>query len=171
MTAKKKTAVRKPTFDHDDALFGRVATILEQSRANAVRAVKSHMMLACWLIGREIVQEIQGGGERAAYGKQVLDALSRRLTQRFRPRFSETSLKYFQTFYLAYGNRRPLGDHLIIEDQSLEKSRPLGADLTIRHPPGDESLSGFSLQLTRLQGFLPELGEPCLRRLREVTPF
>jgi len=42
----KKTAVRKPTTGGDEALFGRVATILEQARTNVVRAVNSHMVLA-----------------------------------------------------------------------------------------------------------------------------
>jgi hypothetical protein len=67
----KKIVVRKSTTGGDEALFDRVSTILEQARANVVRAVNSHMVLAYWLIRREIVQEIQGGGKRAAYGKQV----------------------------------------------------------------------------------------------------
>ena len=29
------------------------------------------MVIAYWLIGREVVQQIQGGDERAEYGKQV----------------------------------------------------------------------------------------------------
>jgi predicted nuclease of restriction endonuclease-like (RecB) superfamily len=129
--APKKTAVRKPTAADDDALFGRVATILEQARANVVRAVNHHMVLAYWLIGREIVQEIQEGGERAAYGKQVLENLSRRLTERFGSGFSVTSLKYFRTFYLAYPNRRPLGDDLV-------PALPGGSQKAIRRPMGDE---------------------------------
>lgn len=48
-----------------DALFGRVVTILEQAQSNVVRAVNTNMVLAYWLIGREIVQELQGGEERA----------------------------------------------------------------------------------------------------------
>ncbi len=44
-----------------DQLFQRVAAILEQSRANIVRSINTNMVLAYWLIGREIVQELQGG--------------------------------------------------------------------------------------------------------------
>ena len=147
--APKKAAVRKPAATGDAALFDRVATILEQARANVVRAVNSNMVLAYWLIGREIVQEIQGGGERAAYGKQVLAELSRRLTERFGPGFSETSLQYFRRFFVTYAQRmveipRPLGVELAIQD-------PLGTEfaaVTIRRPAGDESMTGFSPQLS-----------------------
>jgi len=54
-----------------DALFARVATILEEARASTVRAVNSRMVLAHWLIGREIVQELQEGEKRAAYGNSA----------------------------------------------------------------------------------------------------
>ncbi|MBA1342984.1 MAG: hypothetical protein C5S52_05240 [ANME-2 cluster archaeon] len=35
----------------DSTLFDRVATILEQSRANVVRSVNSEMVIAYWLVG------------------------------------------------------------------------------------------------------------------------
>jgi len=40
------------------------------------------MVLAYWLIGREIVQAVQGG-ERAEYGQQVIKTLSARLTAHY----------------------------------------------------------------------------------------
>ncbi|MCX6867129.1 MAG: DUF1016 N-terminal domain-containing protein [Verrucomicrobia bacterium] len=109
-----------------------MASILEQARGNVVRAVNTNMVLAYWLIGREIVQEIQGGGGRAAYGRQVLDDLSRKLTKRYGAGFSETSLKYFRTFYLVYADRsiqirHPLGD----ESTSIPHETPIG------RPSGD----------------------------------
>jgi len=54
----------------DGDLFARVASILEQARSNVARSVNSNMVMAYWLIGREIVQEIQGGEERAATGNR-----------------------------------------------------------------------------------------------------
>ena len=51
------------------SLYDRVASILEQARANVVRSVNANMVLAYWLIGREVVQELQGGESRVAYGK------------------------------------------------------------------------------------------------------
>jgi predicted nuclease of restriction endonuclease-like (RecB) superfamily len=165
----KKAAVRKPAAVGDPALFDRVATILEQARANVVRAVNSNMVLAYWLIGREIVQEIQGGGKRAAYGKQVLAELSRRLTERYGQGFSVTNLQNFRKFHEAYAERMPQIQHppgikfgLIdasppiqhpvgAEFGHLAIPRPLGAELTQPEkgrPAGDESTVGFSPQLS-----------------------
>jgi hypothetical protein len=46
-------------------LFSRVACILDQARGNVVRVVNSNMVLAYWLVGREIVRELQRGEQRA----------------------------------------------------------------------------------------------------------
>ena len=48
-------------------LFDRVISILERARTDSLRAVNNNMVIAYWLIGREIVLEIQGGNERAEY--------------------------------------------------------------------------------------------------------
>jgi predicted nuclease of restriction endonuclease-like (RecB) superfamily len=139
-----------------DALFGRVVAILEQAQNNVVRAVNSNMVLAYWLIGREIVQDLQGGEERAAYGKQVVEMLSARLTERFGQGYSPTTLQYYRKFYLAYSERlagipRPMG----VESSAVlgypEIPRPLGAessDKAISYPPGTKSVQGFSPQLS-----------------------
>ncbi len=135
---KHKIAVKKP-----DVLFERVVSILEQARGNVVRAVNTNMVLAYWLIGREIVQELQGGEERADYGGQLLETLSRALTEHYGKGFSVTNLKYFRLFYQAFTNRvgirHPAGDE--------------SSDLPILYPMGGESHDahfshGFSPQLT-----------------------
>lgn len=88
-------------------LMARVSGILDQARGNVVHAVNSNMVIAYWLIGREIVQALQGGAERAEYGAQVLSELSRALTGRYGRGFSVTNLKYFRLFYQAYSERQP----------------------------------------------------------------
>jgi hypothetical protein len=90
-----------------DSLFKRVATILEQARKNVLRSVNSNMVIAYWLIGREIVQEIQGGKNRAGYGEKVIEELSEKLSQKYGRGFSTTNLRYFRTFYLTYSSRSP----------------------------------------------------------------
>ncbi len=45
----------------NNSLFSRVAAILELAQNNVVRSVNSNMVLAYWLVGREIVHELQGG--------------------------------------------------------------------------------------------------------------
>ena len=90
-----------------NSLFDRVVSILEQARGNVLRAANTNMVLAYWLIGREIVQELQGGQQRAKYGKQVIEDLSVRLTTRFGRGFSTTNLRYIRTFYTVYADRHP----------------------------------------------------------------
>lgn len=72
---KNKVPSTKP-----DALFDRIVSIFDQARGNVVRAVNTNMVLAYWLIGREIVQDLQAGEARAAYGEKVIEDLSARLT-------------------------------------------------------------------------------------------
>ena len=101
-----------------DFLFDRVVSILEEARSNVVQSVNTNMVLAYWLIGREIVQQLQRGEERADYGKRILEDLSSRLKKRYGNGYSLTNLKYFRTFYQVYQDRlpeigRPSGDELI----------------------------------------------------------
>lgn len=116
----------------DEPLFSRVVSILEQARGNVLRAVNSNMVIAYWLIGHEIVQALQGGDERAEYGKQVLQQLSQRLAEQYGKGFSVTTLRYFRTFYLAYADRdieiqHPTGAESKTPAQGTRKQRPLGA--------------------------------------------
>lgn len=138
-----------------DALFGRVVSILEQAQGNVVRAVNSSMVLAYWSIGREIVQELQGGEERAEYGKQVMSVLSKQLIQRFGQGFSVPNLQNFRKFFLAYSARfnpedsiqYPLGTKS--DEGGIQY--PAGRELTLSQkgrPVGDELQQGFSPQLS-----------------------
>lgn len=86
-------------------LFGRVSSILKTARTNVVRSVNSEMVTAYWLIGREIVEEIQQGEERAEYGRSLIKTLSTKLNERFGKGFSVQNLELFRRFYLAFHDR------------------------------------------------------------------
>ncbi|PIV24519.1 MAG: DUF1016 domain-containing protein [Hydrogenophilales bacterium CG03_land_8_20_14_0_80_62_28] len=139
--ANRESLAPKP-----DALFGRVVSILEQARGNVVRAVNTNMVLAYWLIGREIVEALQGGAERAEYGKRVVEELSARLTERYGKGFSEQSLQNFRRFFLAYSERvttsSPMGKDSSDTCGYPEKSLPVGVESSIEaipSPAGRES--------------------------------
>jgi len=145
-------------------LFDRIISILEQARGNVVRAVNTNMVLAYWLIGREIVEEVQRGKERAQYGEKVIEDLSARLTERYGTGFSLANLQWFRKFYLAYRDRitipYPMGTELAspnipypagIELADGEKRSPAGRESLFpakSYPPGDELQQGFSPQLS-----------------------
>ena len=63
----------------DEKLFESIVGILEEARSNVVRAVNSNMVIAYWLIGREIVEEEQRVKNRAGYGEALLIELSKHL--------------------------------------------------------------------------------------------
>ena len=93
--------------DGFDSLVGRVVTIIEGARIRVAEAVNSEMVLAYWLIGREIVQYIQQGSARADYGERVIEGLSVQLQADVGQGYSVRSLRYFRRFYLVYANRTP----------------------------------------------------------------
>jgi hypothetical protein len=66
------------------------------------------MVLAYWMIGREIVEEVQEGEKRAEYGKQVIEKLSEQLTDKFGKGFSAPTLWNFRQFYQTYSQREPI---------------------------------------------------------------
>jgi len=53
-------------------------------------------------IGRMIVEEEQGGKERAEYGKYLLKGLSEALTKEFGKGFSVRNTENMRQFYLVY---------------------------------------------------------------------
>jgi predicted nuclease of restriction endonuclease-like (RecB) superfamily len=135
----------------ESTLFERVASILEQARSNVVRAVNSNMVLAYWLIGREIVQELQGGDPRAEYGRQIIEQLSVRLTERYGKGFSAPTLWNFRQFYQIYANRfeilSPSGRELVAPGKLFPAGRE-SKTIEMRHPLADELTQGFSPQLS-----------------------
>jgi hypothetical protein len=145
---------------HESGLFDRVVAILENARVRVSRTVNSEMVVAYWLIGREIVEEEQQGAERAEYGKKVIADLSRRLTERYGRGYSVTSLKYFRTFYVTYASRspeigRPLGD----QSRLPGKGRPTGGESPQKHYPAGVEFA---------EGFHPDLGWSQYRALMRV---
>ncbi len=131
---KLKKVLIKPSTS--SGLFDRVVSILEQAKMNVVRSVNNNMVVAYWLIGREIVQELQGGKERAEYGKQVVEDLSEKLAKKYGSGFSPTNLWYFRQFYAAFKKRIPQIFHPMGgESVTAKKFRPLGGEFLHRFHP------------------------------------
>ncbi len=164
---EKRTIAGKVALTSDsdvDRLFGRITEILEQSRANVVRSVNSQMVLAYWHIGREIVQVLQGGDDRAAYGHRVLEALSQRIGQRYGRGFSVTNFRYFRLFYQTYADRTPEIRHKPCDELT---AGPRAA----KHHKASDVLADMSLAVEhadRIRGFSPRLSWSHYRTLTQV---
>ena len=79
-----------------------VSEVLAQARKNAKTAVNLAMVYAYYEIGRMIVEEEQHGQNRAAYGKQILQELSKYLNETYGKGFSTTNLRQMRNFYVVY---------------------------------------------------------------------
>ncbi len=111
-------------------LLARIRHIWESARTQAVRSVNTAHVCANWLIGKQIVEAEQGGAKRAAYGRGLLESLSKQLSADYGDGFSLSALKYMRLFFLGYPellvNRHAVGD---LSDSAL----------AIRHAVRDES--------------------------------
>lgn len=134
--------------EYDGNIFDRVVSILEQARKNVVRAVNSNMVLAYWLIGREIVEEVQKGSNRAEYGKKIIRELSVNLNKKYGKGFSPANLANFKQFYLVFNNKEinfyPMG----IKSETKEILYPPGTKSEKGLPVGDELITSFNPNLS-----------------------
>ena len=146
---------------NSDSLFERVVTILERARTKVVHAVNSEMVLAYWLIGREIVQAIQRGDERAEYGKQTIKELSVKLNEKYGKGFSTTNLWYFRQFYVVYSNRKPEIHHKACGALGLGKKLHKACGVL-------DDLSIAIDKSSHVQGFSPALSWSHYRTLTKV---
>ena len=96
-----------------------IKKILKNARQKAYTAVNSAMVEAYWEIGRRIVEEEQKGKERAEYGKEILQNLSKELTEEFGKGYSYRTLREIRQFYLMFSD--------------FEKWRTVSAKLTWSH--------------------------------------
>jgi predicted nuclease of restriction endonuclease-like (RecB) superfamily len=140
----KKTSIPSPSTNSEVAsLFERITGILESGRGRVLRSINHETVQAYWLIGREIVQALQGGDARAQYGNALIADLSKYLTEHHGAGFSDTNLKNFRQFYQTYS------------DRVVSISHPSGSQLAtsnelnpISYPAGGESPSGFHPNLS-----------------------
>ena len=108
----KKEIITTNNNPEYDRLLLSVGTTLEQGRQQAVYAVNSAMVQTYWEIGRQIVEYEQHGNEKAEYGSDVLNRLSRDLTNRYGKGFSHSNVVYMRRLYLTYPKSQTLSDFL-----------------------------------------------------------
>ena len=96
MGNKTVSRSRKPS------LFARVAALIEEARQKVATVANLAQVYTNFEIGRQIVEEEQGGKRRAEYGKRVVEELSIKLTARFGRGWSMRSLETIRKFYLLY---------------------------------------------------------------------
>ncbi len=149
MNKKEQSAMI--TLPDVEKLFDKIVSILEQARSNVVRVVNNNMVIAYWLIGKSLVEELQGGEERAEYGKKIIEELSGNLNKKYGKGFSTTNLWYFRQFYLVYSDRKPVILHTLCGESKTDEKlhKPCGVLEDMNFAVDKNSLiEGFSSTLS-----------------------
>lgn len=83
-------------------LIGQIGQVLSSGRQRAIQSVNTVLVLTYWEIGRYIVEFEQNGNERAEYGSQLFERLSKDLTLSYGKGFSRSNLLYMRKLYLYF---------------------------------------------------------------------
>lgn len=86
-------------------LVSDIGTLLNNGRKQMAIAVNTSMVQTYWSIGKHIVEFEQKGNERAEYGSNLINRLSRDLTERYGKGFGKSNLLYIRKFYLTFPKR------------------------------------------------------------------
>ena len=84
------------------SLAQRVIALIEESRRRTAAVANLALVYTYYEIGRQIVEEEQGGNRRAGYGDAVLLDLSNKLTDRFGAGWSVETLTKCRYFFVTY---------------------------------------------------------------------
>ncbi len=83
--------------------YKEIRSYIIDARKQIYKAVNFSMVEAYWNIGKKIY-EVCGENDRAAYGKQVLKDISKKLTVEFGKGFDTSNLSNMKQFYVSYAN-------------------------------------------------------------------
>ncbi|MDO8685318.1 MAG: PDDEXK nuclease domain-containing protein [Clostridiales bacterium] len=108
--SESKNEIQKITpVAPESQVYESIRAALTDARTRAFNAINSAMVTAYWEIGREIAETV---GDRAEYGKQLLQFLSEKLTAEFGKGFTIANLRNMRQFYQMFPNRYALRSEL-----------------------------------------------------------
>jgi predicted nuclease of restriction endonuclease-like (RecB) superfamily len=115
----------KPSTTKQPSLATRVIELVENARRNVAAVANVAQVYTNYEIGRQIVEEEQGGKHRADYGKRILIDLSNKLTARFGRGWSVDNLQRMRGFYLLYSSNEIYATPLRkLNDQEKNNTAP-----------------------------------------------
>lgn len=93
-------------------LIDRIGSLLHQGRQQAAQSVNTILMQTYWYIGQHIVEFEQKGNQKAEYGSQLFERLSKDSICAYGNGFSRSNLLYMHKLYLSFPIRETLS-HLL----------------------------------------------------------
>ncbi|MFH1275965.1 MAG: PDDEXK nuclease domain-containing protein [Candidatus Woesearchaeota archaeon] len=90
------------TNQNYNSLIENISSLLEQARKDVYYQVNQVLVQTYWKIGRDIIEYEQKGEEKAEYGSNLLENLSKDLTLKYGKGFSLSNLKNMRLFYQLF---------------------------------------------------------------------
>ena len=97
----RRTGSAVSTAASGDQLLGDIRALIEAARQQVSRAVNSTMVTLYWHVGKRIREEVLAN-ERAEYGRQILQTLSKKLIAEYGRGYSPTNLSWMTRFAEAF---------------------------------------------------------------------
>ena len=97
--------------EQSETAYRSIRGYIIDAQKQVYHAVNFSMVNAYWNIGKAIY-DVCGESDRAAYGKQVLDYISARLTSEFGKGFSVRNLRNMRRFYCTFPKRQTVSAEL-----------------------------------------------------------
>jgi len=89
-----------------------IKNLINTAKNNAIKSVDFERVKLYWSIGQRIVEEEQGGKDRADYGKQIIKNLSLSLEPLYGSGYSVRQLELMRQFYRIFTNTNTLYSQL-----------------------------------------------------------
>ena len=83
-------------------LIHQIGELFQSGRQRAIQSVNTVLVQTYWEIGHYIVEFEQQGNERAEYGTQLFERLSKDLTLQYGKGFGRSNLLYMRKLYLSF---------------------------------------------------------------------
>lgn len=92
-------------------LSRKIIELIENARRFVIKTTNTTMIFSYYSIGKMIVEELQSGNEKAKYGTQLLENISKELSHQLGRGFSVDNLENMRKFYLTYMNQIQISEN------------------------------------------------------------
>lgn len=125
-----KTDVVQDENGRVDVLASRIEALIAEARTKVASVVNTAMVYTYYEIGRYIVEDEQNGASRASYGKEVLENLSCKLTDKFGKGWSAANLRAMRQFYIVYSKMLTTGQQIGNENANRWSAKLTNQNIT-----------------------------------------
>jgi hypothetical protein len=99
MKSNKQNSIVKKTYS---SLIEDIGELLKAGRKQFYSSANTILVQTYWQVGKRIVEFEQAGKEKADYGSNLLDTLSRDLKSKFGKGFSRSNVYLMRQLFVAY---------------------------------------------------------------------